>query len=106
LFVAGEPPDLVGWGGFNGAPKDGAVESATRSPSAPRARARERRRRAMVREAFADDCVSAVIAHPLVERNIQTACSRRSASGSTPKPEADATVWRFPPTRPPAASER
>ena len=33
------------------------------------ARDRDRRRRARVREAFADDCVSAVIAHPLVERN-------------------------------------
>ena len=26
LFVAGDPPELVGWGGFKGPPTDGVVE--------------------------------------------------------------------------------
>jgi hypothetical protein len=34
LFVSGEPPELIGWGGFKGGPEGGAVEIGTRSPKA------------------------------------------------------------------------
>ena len=61
----------------------------------------------MVREAFADDCVSAVIAHPLVERNASNGVFEKVGFRFDAEArEADATVWRFPPTRPAAASER
>jgi [ribosomal protein S5]-alanine N-acetyltransferase len=70
LFVAGEPPELVGWGGFKGPPKEGMVELGY--AIAPDRRSRglaTAATEAMVAEAFDDPEVSAVIAHTLPERN-------------------------------------
>jgi ribosomal-protein-alanine N-acetyltransferase len=70
LFLSGEPPELVGWGGFKGPPQAGAVELGYEI-----AEARCRRGlataavRAMVEEALAHESVRAVIAHTLPERN-------------------------------------
>lgn len=70
FFLAGEPPELVGWGGFKGPPTEGSVEIGYEIAAG-------RRRRglasaavtAMLAEAFADERVAAVIAHTLPERN-------------------------------------
>lgn len=70
FFLAGEPAELVGWGGFKGPPREGAVELGYEI-------AASRRRRglasgavaAMLAEAFAAPEVELVIAHTLPERN-------------------------------------
>ena len=70
LFVCEDPPTLVGWGGFKGAPQDGVVEIGY-------AVAPDWRERgvaggavaAMLREAWAANEVQAVIAHTLAEHN-------------------------------------
>ena len=68
LFVAGEPPALVGWGGFKGPPRDGAVELGYAVAPAREGRGLATAAvRAMVEEAFADPAVRAVIAHTLPE---------------------------------------
>jgi [ribosomal protein S5]-alanine N-acetyltransferase len=68
LFVAGEPPALVGWGGFKGPPRDGAVELGYAVAPAREGRGLATAAvRAMLREAFADPAVRAVIAHTLPE---------------------------------------
>ena len=68
LFVAGEPPALVGWGGFKGPPHDGAVELGYAIAPAREGRGLATEAvRAMLREAFADPAVRAVIAHTLPE---------------------------------------
>ena|SRR5688500_2197351 len=35
FFVAGDPPELVGWGGFKGPPRDGVVELGLRDRREP-----------------------------------------------------------------------
>lgn len=70
LFLAGEPAELVGWGGFKGPPDEGFVEIGYEI-------AASRRRRglasaavaAMLAEAFADPRVRGVLAHTLPEPN-------------------------------------
>ena len=70
LFVAGDPPELVGWGGFKGPPRGGVVEIGYEIAAARRGRGlATAAARAMVAEAFADERVGAVIAHTLPERN-------------------------------------
>ncbi len=70
LFVARDPPELVGWGGFKGLPKDGVVEVGFEIAEARRGRGlATAATRAMLAEAFADERVTAVIAHTLPERN-------------------------------------
>ena len=69
-FVSGEPPELVGWGGFKGPPKHGVVELGYEIAASRRGRGlATAAARAMVSEAFADTRVTAVIAHTLAERN-------------------------------------
>jgi [ribosomal protein S5]-alanine N-acetyltransferase len=68
LFVAGEPAAVVGWGGFKGPPRDGAVELGY--AIAPERQGRGLATaavRAMLHEAFSDPAVIAVIAHTLPE---------------------------------------
>jgi ribosomal-protein-alanine N-acetyltransferase len=68
LFVAGEPPALVGWGGFKGPPRDGAVELGYAIAPAREGRGIATAAvRAMLEEAFADPAVTAVVAHTLPE---------------------------------------
>jgi RimJ/RimL family protein N-acetyltransferase len=98
LFVAGDPPELVGWGGFKGAPgDDGVVElgyeiAASRQGRGLATAATE----AMVAEAFADDRVTAVIAHTLAERNASNRVLEKAGfrhDGETE--ERGQPVWRF-----------
>ena len=68
FFVAGDPPELVGWGGFKGPPSDGTVELGYAVAPAREGRGLATAAvRAMVRDAFADREVHAVIAHTLPE---------------------------------------
>jgi RimJ/RimL family protein N-acetyltransferase len=70
FFVTDEPPELIGWGGFKGPPRDGVVELGYEIAEGRRGRGlATAATRAMVAEAFADERVSAVIAHTLAERN-------------------------------------
>jgi ribosomal-protein-alanine N-acetyltransferase len=70
FFVAGDPPELVGWGGFKGPPKDGTVELGYEIAESRRGRGLATdATRAMLADAFADDLVTSVIAHTLPERN-------------------------------------
>jgi len=66
--VAGEPPALVGWGGFKGPPREGAVELGYAVAPACEGRGLATAAvRAMLEEAFADPGVRSVIAHTLPE---------------------------------------
>jgi [ribosomal protein S5]-alanine N-acetyltransferase len=70
FFLAGDPPELVGWGGFKGPPRAGVVELGYEIAEARRGRGlATAATRAMIAEAFADDGVTAVIAHTLPEPN-------------------------------------
>jgi [ribosomal protein S5]-alanine N-acetyltransferase len=97
LFVADDPPELVGWGGFKGPPKDGVVELGYEIAEPRRERGLATAAvRAMVAEAFADEGVGAVIAHTLPERN----ASNRVLEKAGFRFDGDAQengrpVWRF-----------
>jgi RimJ/RimL family protein N-acetyltransferase len=71
FFVAGEPPALVGWGGYKGPPDaDGTVEIGYEIAASCRGRGLATdAARTMVTEAFADPAVHRVIAHTLPEHN-------------------------------------
>jgi RimJ/RimL family protein N-acetyltransferase len=68
FFLAGEPPALVGWGGFKGPPREGTVELGYAVAPACEGRGLATAAvRAMLEEAFADPGVRSVIAHTLPE---------------------------------------
>jgi len=68
LFVAGEPAAVVGWGGFKGPPRDGAVELGYAIAPAQEGRGLATAAVcAMLHEAFAEPGVRSVIAHTLPE---------------------------------------
>jgi [ribosomal protein S5]-alanine N-acetyltransferase len=70
FFLTDDPPELVGWGGFKGPPRNGVVELGYEIAEARQGRGlATAATRAMVAEAFADERVTAVIAHTLAERN-------------------------------------
>jgi RimJ/RimL family protein N-acetyltransferase len=71
LFVTGEPPELVGWGGYKGPPDaTGTVEIGYEIAAVRRGRGLATdAARTMVDEAFADPAVHRVIAHTLPEPN-------------------------------------
>jgi ribosomal-protein-alanine N-acetyltransferase len=95
FFVAGDPPELVGWGGFKGAPKDGVVEIGYEIAEARRERGlATAATRAMLAEAFADERVTAVIAHTLPERNASNRVLEKAGF------EFEGVVWRFSLARP------
>jgi [ribosomal protein S5]-alanine N-acetyltransferase len=104
FFIAGDPPELVGWGGFKGPPKGGVVELGFEI-------AETRRRRglataatqAMLAEAFADERVTAVIAHTLPERNASNRVLEKAGFQCEGEAqEGGEVVWRFSLTRPPS----
>jgi ribosomal-protein-alanine N-acetyltransferase len=67
LFLLDEPPTLVGWGGFKGEPRDGAVELGYAIAPAWEGRGLASAAvRELVREAFATPDVRTVLAHTLV----------------------------------------
>ncbi len=102
LFLAGDPLELVGWGGFKGPPTDGVVEigyevAASRRRQGLAGAAVE----AMLAEAFADERVSTVIAHTLAERNASNRLLERAGFAHDAEGEEDGeSVWRFRLARP------
>jgi [ribosomal protein S5]-alanine N-acetyltransferase len=96
LFVSGDPPELVGWGGFKGTPNDGVVEVGYEIAEARQGRGlATAATNAMVAEAFADDRVTKVIAHTLPERNASTRVLEKvgfTYDGATT--EDGEVVWR------------
>src|SRR4051812_13176857 len=96
LFVSGDPPELVGWGGFKGPPRNGVVEIGYEIAESRRNRGLATAAvRAMVAEAFADERVTEVIAHTLAEPNASTRVLEKT--GFTHVGEADERgerVWR------------
>ena len=97
LFVAGEPPALVGWGGFKGPPREGLVEIGYEIAASRRERGLATAAvRAMLAEAFADERVAAVVAHTLPEHNASTRVLEKTGfrlEGEAT--EGDESVWRF-----------
>ena len=97
FFVAGEPPELVGWGGFKGPPVQGVVELGYEIAEARQGRGlATAATRAMVDEAFADETATAVIAHTLPERNASNRVLEKAGFRFDGEAEEDGTtVWRF-----------
>jgi [ribosomal protein S5]-alanine N-acetyltransferase len=97
FFLAGEPPELVGWGGFKGPPDDGFIEigyeiaaSRRRQGLASAAVA------ALLAEAFAAANVKGVIAHTLPEPNPSNRLLENAGfvhAGTIE--EQGETAWRF-----------
>ncbi len=97
FFVAGDPPALVGWGGFKGPPKQGVVELGYEIAESQWGRGLATDAvQAMLTEAFADETVTSVIAHTLAQPNASNHVLEKSgfrydaevADGSN-------VVWRF-----------
>jgi [ribosomal protein S5]-alanine N-acetyltransferase len=97
FFVAGDPPELVGWGGFKGPPKGGVVELGYEIAESRRGRGlATAAAEAMVAEAFADDSIRAVIAHTLPERNASVRVLEKAGFRYDGEAEEDGSpVWRF-----------
>ena len=98
LFVAGEPPEVVGWGGFKGPPRDGAVELGYAIAPAREGRGLATAAvRALLREAFADPEVRAVIAHTLPEPGPSPRVLAKAGFTMTGEVSGDqgGPLWRF-----------
>lgn len=98
LFVLAEPPTLVGWGGFKGAPVGGAVEIGYAvAPGWQGQGIATAAVEAMLDAAFADPAVRSVIAHTLPGPNASTRVLEKTGFAY----EADVidleagTAWRF-----------
>jgi [ribosomal protein S5]-alanine N-acetyltransferase len=106
FFVAGDPPELVGWGGFKGPPKDGVVELGYEIAEVRRGRGlATAAARAMLAEAFADRRVTTVIAHTLPEWGASTRVLEKVGFRYAGEEQEDGKlVWRFSLERP-ATSE-
>ena len=97
FFVTDDPLELVGWGGFKGPPADGVVELGYEiaEPRQNRGLATDAVR-AMLTEAFADDEVTAVIAHTLAERNASNRVLEKAGFELAGEAEEDGVaVWRW-----------
>jgi RimJ/RimL family protein N-acetyltransferase len=97
FFVVGDPPELVGWGGFKGSPVDGVVELGYEIAESRAGRGlATAATRAMVEEAFADEGVRMVIAHTLPEPNASNRVLEKAGFRFARETEEDGeTVWRF-----------
>jgi RimJ/RimL family protein N-acetyltransferase len=102
FFLAGEPSELVGWGGFKGPPREGVVELGYEIAASHRERGLATAvARAMVAEAFADPAVTTVIAHTLPERNASNRVLEKAGfEFDREAREGDTAVWRFALARP------
>jgi [ribosomal protein S5]-alanine N-acetyltransferase len=102
FFVTDDPPELVGWGGFKGPPEDGVVELGYEIAESRRGRGlATAATRAMLAEAFADERVTAVIAHTLAERNASNRVLEKAGFRYDGDAEEDGQhVWRFRLSRP------
>ena len=97
FFVAGDPPELVGWGGFKGPPQDGVVELGYEIAEGRRGRGLATEATlAMLDEAFADERVAAVIAHTLPEPGPSTRVLEKAGFRyEREERERGELVWRF-----------
>jgi ribosomal-protein-alanine N-acetyltransferase len=97
LFVTEDPPELVGWGGFKGPPRDGVAEIGYEIADSRAGRGlATAAAAAMVREAFTDNTVGAVIAHTLPERNASNRVLEKAGFSLDGEAEEDGeTVWRW-----------
>ena len=97
LFVASEPRELVGWGGFKGPPKDGVLELGYEIAESRRGRGVATAAvRAMLAEAFTDQRVTTVIAHTLAERNASNRVLEKAGfEFAAEAKEDEEVVWRF-----------
>jgi [ribosomal protein S5]-alanine N-acetyltransferase len=97
LFITDHPQELVGWGGFKGPPNDGVVEIGYEIAQARQGRGlATAAARSMVAEAFADDSVTAVIAHTLAERNASNRVLDKAGFHLDDELEEDGQpIWRF-----------
>lgn len=102
FFVSGDPPELVGWGGFKGPPRDGVVELGYEIAESRRGRGlATAATRAMLAEGFAHEEVTLVIAHTLPERNASNRVLEKAGfvyDGEAR--EGGEAVWRFSHARP------
>jgi RimJ/RimL family protein N-acetyltransferase len=105
LFVAGDPPELVGWGGFKGPPRDGTVELGYEIAASRRRRGLATAAvQAMLAEAFAAADVTRVIAHTLAHRNASNRLLERLGFTFDGEVAAgDEVTWRFALARPTGA---
>jgi len=97
FFVTDEPKELVGWGGFKGAPTDGVVEVGYEIAETHWGRGYATAvTEQMVAEAFAAADVTAVIAHTLSEINASNRVLEKVGFVfDQPVQEDGNTVWRF-----------
>jgi ribosomal-protein-alanine N-acetyltransferase len=103
FFVLAEPPTLVGFGGFKGPPQDGVVELGYAiAPSWEGRGLATEAARAMLREAFAEPGVRAVLAHTRPEPGASARVLEKVGfvtEGEVPD-EQIGTAWRFRVERP------
>jgi [ribosomal protein S5]-alanine N-acetyltransferase len=103
LFVLAEPRTLVGFGGFKGPPRDGVVELGYAiAPSWEGRGLATAATRELLREAFAEPSVRAVIAHTLPEPGASARVLEKAGfvnEGEVPD-EQVGTAWRFRVARP------
>jgi RimJ/RimL family protein N-acetyltransferase len=102
FFVAGDPPELVGWGGFKGPPRDEVVELGYEIAESRWGRGlATAATRAMLAEAFEHDEVTRVIAHTLPERNASNRVLEKAGFAyDGDAREGGEVVWRFSHPRP------
>jgi RimJ/RimL family protein N-acetyltransferase len=102
FFVAGDPPQLVGWGGFKGPPNEGVVELGYEIAESHRGRGlATAAARAMLEEAFAVEEVTAVMAHTLPETNASNRVLEKLGFRYDGEVLEDGeVVWRFVLARP------
>jgi ribosomal-protein-alanine N-acetyltransferase len=102
FFVTDDPPELVGWGGFKGPPREGAVELGYEIAAARQGRGFATAAvEAMVAEAFADERVATVIAHTLAQRNASNRVLEKVGFRYDGAAEEEGeVVWRYALTRP------
>jgi len=101
FFVTGDPPVLVGWGGFKGPPNDGVIELGYEIAESLRGRGIATAAvRAMLAEAFADPTVTGAIAHTLPEPNASNRVLEKVGFRFDGDEVEDGdVVWRFALTR-------
>jgi ribosomal-protein-alanine N-acetyltransferase len=107
FFVSGEPPHVVGWGGFKGPPVDGTVELGYEIAAGLRGQGlATAAARAMLDEAFAHPEVATVIAHTLAEPNASNHILTKLGFHHTGEIVEDGErVWRFERGRAPGTDE-
>jgi RimJ/RimL family protein N-acetyltransferase len=98
LFVIDGVSTLVGWGGFKGAPADGAVELGYSIAPAMRGRGFATDAvRALLEEAYSDTQVEAVLAHTLAGETASTRVLEKAGFVKVAEVEEpdDGPLWRW-----------